>query len=84
MRVDAGAMFVVTDTSLRYHAPARLDDLIDVTARVTTTGRASLTLVQQAWRGTDLLTEGSIRIGCVDAATFRPRRIPDSILDTLK
>ncbi len=83
LRIDTGAMFVVTDTSLRYHAPARLDDLIDVTARVTATGRASLTLVQQAWRGTDLLTEGSIRIGCVDATTFRPRRIPDSILTAL-
>ena len=77
-------VFVVTQAVADFLKPARLDDLIDVTARVTATGRASLTLAQQAWRGTDLLTEGSIRIGCVDATTFRPRRIPDSILDTLK
>ncbi len=80
LRLETGLMFVVTDTSLRYHAPARLDDLLEVTARVTDTGRASMTLAQQAWRGTDLLTEGSIRIGCVDATSFRPRRIPESIL----
>jgi len=80
LRLETGVMFVVTDTSLRYHAPARLDDLLEVTARVTDTGRASMTLAQQAWRGTDLLTEGSIRIGCVDATSFRPRRIPESIL----
>ncbi len=80
LRLETGLMFVVTDTSLRYHAPARLDDLLEVTARVTDTGRASMTLAQQAWRGTDLITEGSIRIGCVDATSFRPRRIPESIL----
>ena len=31
-----------------------------------------------------LLAEGSIRIGCVDAGTFAPRRIPTAILEALK
>ena len=39
---------------------------------------------QQAWRDDTLLAEGDIRIGCVDALTFRPRRIPTQILDTLR
>jgi acyl-CoA thioester hydrolase len=42
---------------------------------------------QRAWRtgGTApvLLAEGQIRIGCVDAGTFAPRRIPTAILDAL-
>jgi acyl-CoA thioester hydrolase len=52
-------------------------------------GRASLAFAQQAWRlGPDgspavLLAEGTIRIGCVDAATIRPRRIPTPILERL-
>ena len=41
----------------------------------------------QAWRraptGEALLAEGTIRIGCVDAGTFRPRRIPISIVESL-
>ena len=41
-------------------------------------------LAQQAWRGTELLAEGEIRIGCVDAATLRPRRIPETILQALR
>jgi acyl-CoA thioester hydrolase len=83
LRVDTGAIFIVTDTSLRYRAPARLDDLLVVTVDVTQAGRASLTLEQQAWRGDELLTEGTIRIGCVDAGTFRPRRIPNPLMQSI-
>jgi len=76
LREETGAMFIVTDTSVRYLRPARLDDVIDVTVTILHAGRARLTIAQQAWRGDALLAEGTIGIGCVDAATFRPRRIP--------
>jgi len=76
LREDTGALFVVTDARVRYLAPARLDDLLQVTVQLRTGGKASMTLVQQAWRGDTLLAEGEIRVGCVDEGTFRPRRIP--------
>ena len=79
LREQEGAMFVVAQTALRYHAPARLDDLLDVTVALAERGSASMRLVQQAWRGPALLAEGDIRIGCVDHGTLRPRRIPRSI-----
>ena len=88
LRTDTGAMFVVADTSVRYLSPARLDDLIEVTVQPVEIGRASMSLQQQAWRGDaaqpTLLAEGSIRIGCVDAGTFTPRRIPNVILEALR
>ena len=34
---------------------------------------------QQVRRGPDLLCEGDIRIGCVEAASLRPCRIPPDI-----
>lgn len=74
-------MFVVAATAVRYLRPARLDDELDVTVAVTAAGRATLDIAQQAWRGDTLLAEGEIRIGCVDAATFAPRRIPQPIAD---
>ena len=83
LREASGAIFVVSDTQLRFLRPARLDDLLDVSAALVDAGRASMQLAQQAWRGTDLLAECEIRIGCVDATTLRPRRIPDSILEAL-
>jgi acyl-CoA thioester hydrolase len=89
LREATGAIFIVSDTALRYLAPARLDDLLQVTVVLAETGRASMVLTQQAWRlGADgqpqaLLCEGRIRIGCVDAGTFRPRRIPDTVVRPL-
>ena len=83
LRIETGAVFIVTDTAVRYLRPARLDDLLAVTVRVAHAGRARMTIAQQAWRqtpqGEELLAEGTIRIGCVDAGTFRAQRIPISI-----
>jgi len=47
-----------------------------------------MTLQQEAWLTRDgvraqLLCEGSIRIGWVDAAQMRPGRIPAAIVDVL-
>jgi acyl-CoA thioester hydrolase len=83
LRADTGAVFIVTDTSVRYLGPARLDDELSVTVQVVDAGRASMSFMQQAWRGSELLTEGTIRIGCIDAETFKPRRIPSELLELL-
>jgi acyl-CoA thioester hydrolase len=91
LRTDTGAIFVVADTSVRYASPARLDDLVEVTVEPRDIGRVSMSVQQQAWRasgpnddGPLLLAEGHIRIGCVDAGTFAPRRIPTAILEALQ
>ena len=83
LRDETGAIFVVADTALRYHAPARLDDLLRITVQVLELRPASLRLQQQAILlspgGDTILCAGDIRIGCVDAGTFRPRRIPTEV-----
>ena len=84
MRHEDGAMFIVSQTSVRYLAPARLDDLLRVTVDLREPGRASMVLFQQAWRGNVLLAEGEIRIGCVGAADFKPTRIPKALIDALQ
>lgn len=89
LRAESGAMFIVSETTVRYLRPARLDDLIDVTVAVRHAGRASMTIEQTAIRSTtardeELLASGTIRIGCVDAGTFRPRRVPIEIVAALE
>ena len=84
LREEAGGMFIVGETSVRYLAPAKLDDELIVTARLEAAGRASLIIAQQALRGGTVLCEGTIRIGWVDAASLRPARIPAAILEVLK
>ena len=93
LKTEVGGMFVVSETSLKYHRPAQLDDLLSVTAELAEAGRASLTLRQQAWRtisgeqtdpAPQLLAEGTIRIGWVDSSTLKPGRIPATILKALQ
>jgi acyl-CoA thioester hydrolase len=89
LREETGSVFVVTDTSLQYRQPARLDDMVEVTVVVAGSTAARLTVDQTATRieadGSPgpLLCEGRIRIACVDVGTFRPRRIPSDILEKL-
>lgn len=79
MQTD-GVMFVVKSTVLDYHAPAQLDDELDLTVVVEKQGRASVQFTQQAWRGAQLLTTGRIKVACVDAKSFRPCPIPAPVL----
>jgi acyl-CoA thioester hydrolase len=47
LREQTGGMFVVTDTQLKYHSPARLDDQLLVTARGTKKTSITLTIAQE-------------------------------------
>jgi acyl-CoA thioester hydrolase len=86
LRESTGGFFVVSETSVRYLQPARLDDELLVTARLEAGGRASLIIAQQARMKRDgaLLCEGTIRIGWVDAERLRPARIPPIILEAIE
>lgn len=88
LKDESGGMFVVSETQLKYFSPARLDDLLEVTARTAESGRASLVLTQQVWLNAagqrKLLAEGTIRIGWVDSHTMKPGRIPAKILEALQ
>jgi acyl-CoA thioester hydrolase len=87
LKETTGGMFVVSDTQVRYHRPARLDDELIVTARPTEVGRASLTIHQQAWLKTPtspiLLCEGTIRAGWINAISYKPTRIPPTLFEAL-
>ncbi|AMM26036.1 tol-pal system-associated acyl-CoA thioesterase [Variovorax sp. PAMC 28711] len=87
LRDETGGMFVVSETQLKYHRPARLDDELLVTAQAKQIGAASLIIAQRVLSKTEqgvLLCEGTIRLGWVDAATLRPARIPAQVSGTLE
>ncbi|MXO66947.1 tol-pal system-associated acyl-CoA thioesterase [Altericroceibacterium endophyticum] len=67
--------YAVADLSLRYLAPARLDDVIIVCTVATELKAASVRLTQRAFREETLLAEAHIRVGFV-APDGRPRRQP--------
>ena len=79
-----GAAFVVRSASLDYHAPARLDDVLTIRTMVDKLGPASVRFTQQAWKDELLLTSASVKVGCVDLTTMRPRSLPASAADKMR
>ena len=87
LREQTGGMFVVTGTEMKYHRPARLDDVLYVSAEPVQLGRASVVIGQTARLGAPdgpLLCEGTIRIGWVDAARMQSARLPAGLLQALQ
>ena len=69
--------YAVAELTIRYAAPARLDDTVIVESRATELRAASCRLHQRAFRGAELLAEAHLRVGFV-GADGRPRRQPDA------
>jgi acyl-CoA thioester hydrolase len=75
--------FVVHRANIEFHQPARLDDLLQVSAELGKLGRASLQMAQQVTRDGQLLCSGEIQLATLSADTLRPRAIPDPIKEEL-
>ncbi len=84
LALGEGILFVVRACTVRYHAPARLDDELLVSAVVTGLRRASLVFEQQVHRvaSGQLLCSGQVQVACVDPA-LKPRSIPDVLRKAL-
>ena len=84
LRDAHGLVFAVRAMRIDFRAPARLDDLLDVTVELRECRRASLVLAQSIRRGDALLLDAEVRVAALDAPTFRPRAIPAPLLATLE
>jgi acyl-CoA thioester hydrolase len=86
LRRSHGIVFVVRELSIAYDKPARLDDELDSTVRVMRLRSASLDIAQDVLRAADgvTLARAQVRIACVDAEAFAPRRIPANIADLIQ
>ena len=79
-------VFVVVDVQVKYHAPARLDDVLDVTAVFESVGRSRVVFQQQVTRkgGTEVLCSGRITAACLDTVTMKPVALSPEILATFR
>ncbi|NOZ43267.1 MAG: tol-pal system-associated acyl-CoA thioesterase [Alphaproteobacteria bacterium] len=74
--------FVIIRSEVDYIKPALLDDEITVHTKVTTIGRASLTMAQQVRRSGQILAQAVIRIAALNKAG-KPARLPKQIVNKL-
>ncbi|GAB2189347.1 tol-pal system-associated acyl-CoA thioesterase [Sessilibacter sp. MAH2] len=82
--IDDTALLVVASVSVDYKRPARLDDLLTVTAEVVEIGRVYVVFKQQVFRGEELISDGEIKVVCVDSQSLRPISLPENMLEKIK
>ncbi len=65
-----------------YQRPARFNDLLEVHSHVADTRGASLVFAQTIQRRDDAepLCHAQVKVACIDAQTFRARRLPRPLL----
>ncbi|HVM17675.1 MAG TPA: thioesterase family protein [Gaiellaceae bacterium] len=78
-----GVEALVTEAHVRYGAPARFDDRLRLQARCVDVRGARFRFEYLLERGGDLVADGWTAHACVDAATFRPTRVPAWLADAL-
>ena len=75
-------IFVVAEVQARFLAPARLNDQLIVSARLTNLSRVSFDIEQNIYRDTidgEQLISGNVKAAYLDADTMRPKRLPPSL-----
>ena len=80
-----GVMLPVLDLAVKYHRPARYDDLITVRTTITAlpSARIAFTYALHNELG-ELLTEASTTLVFVDRTTMRPTRAPQALIQALR
>jgi acyl-CoA thioester hydrolase len=72
-------LFSVVNLQIHYQRPARLDDLLEVITHARIAGGASIEFEQQLQRDGEAVARGSVLVACMNATTFKPRRLPPTL-----
>jgi acyl-CoA thioester hydrolase len=80
LRSEHSLLFAVHSMQITYRRPARFNDALLIKSQINKASGASMQFEQKVYRGEELLCEASVRIACLDAESFRPKSIPESIL----
>jgi len=86
LQQEQGLIFVVVDTQVEFKRPARYGDALIVTARIREHTRATFSFTQEVLRGGvdgEVLVTGALRVACLDARTYKPRGLPQPLIERL-
>lgn len=84
MLKEQGSGFVVRELHINYKSPAKLDDALNITCKVTELKGVSAKMEQKLYRGDTVLAEIEITLVFLSLATMRPTKIPEEITNLMK
>lgn len=83
MLKEKGVGFVVRDCHISYKSPAKLDDALNITCKLTELKGVSAKMEQKLYRGDTILAELEITLVFLSLATMRPTKIPEEITNLM-
>jgi acyl-CoA thioester hydrolase len=69
-------LWVVSEITISYVKPARIDDALEVTVAIETMGRVRCIFHQEIRRGEEILVKARVTVASVSADNFKPLEIP--------
>lgn len=79
-----GVIFAVRSVAVDYRQPARFNDVLEVRTSLLKVGRASIDFSQRVFREESLLVDGVVKIASLDADGFRPKGMPNRLLESAR
>ena len=87
LRKEHGVVLVLAGIEARFRVPARLSDMLYVSADVADVRGARVRFAQSVRREApdgELLCEGIAEVACMDTREGRPRRLPPTLVSELQ
>ena len=78
---DLSIVFVVRNCAVEYAKPARMDDLIEISVVVGEVRKTAIKMKQEIAKDGVVLCRLDVEIVCVDAVSFKPKRIPENLIN---
>ncbi len=82
--VKRGVDAVVAEANLRFHAPARYDDVLQLRAQIARLGTTAITTEIDVLREDELLVAGVLRHVCVSTETWSKTELPEWVRSGLQ
>lgn len=77
-------VFVVRAVGLEFIKPSLFNDSLQVTVELVKVGASQILVAQRVMRDDEVLVAAEVRVVCVNAATFKPVRIPQAIMTKIR
>ena len=84
LKSELGVIIVVHSLAVEFKAPAYFNDMLDVCCKLTKIGRGSIEMEQKILREHHVLIKAQIKLAFVNAETFRPLGIPETIKSAMQ
>ena len=81
---NKGVGFVVRECKVSYKTPAKLDDALNITCKVTELKGVSLKMEQTLYRNDTILAQIEVTLVFLSIQTMRPTKIPQEIINLIQ